>query len=336
MLPKTTILLILSCIPTPIPEDLNRIFRDDWTLWYDESTIPRAMQFGLNSEPVSIHDGYHRFNDIDRTTNANIEFPWKDAGGTHLVDNLINVKFYWHPRHEAIQVFRTTKRSLFRSQQGIDWKFPIDSVVGEILAFKRNSNSNSKTYVFEIRTLTREADNWSPSVYRRFNTNFEVADALWEIGEEKLAYKIGNGKVNTLKYTDTVHRPPNGKTVFEVEYETVDVSSITSEISNTLLRKPLKQVFEASNISTTRNNILPANYIAPMIGMDIEDCMKCHNHVNKHVDNFDRVGRDWYGYVRGSNNIFSFHPFDRSAISRNGGMLPIRYNSELLKAGYVK
>jgi len=151
-----------------------------------------------------------------------------------------------------------------------------------------------------------------------------------------LAYKIGNGKVNTLKYTDTVHRPPNGKTVFEVEYETVDVSSITSEISNTLLRKPLKQVFEASNISTTRNNILPANYIAPMIGMDIEDCMKCHNHVNKHVDNFDRVGRDWYGYVRGSNNIFSFHPFDRSAISRNGGMLPIRYNSELLKAGYVK
>jgi hypothetical protein len=46
--------------------------------------------------------------------------------------------------------------------------------------------------------------------------------------------------------------------------------------------------------------------------------------------------RDWYGRIRGSDGIFSFHPFAPESISHNGSGLPVRLNPRLVEAGIVE
>jgi hypothetical protein len=81
-------------------------------------------------------------------------------------------------------------------------------------------------------------------------------------------------------------------------------------------------------------HIVPARYDAGFIEVDQLSCMRCHDTVNQHVNDFD-FGRDWYGRVRGSDGIFSIHPFDPSCISYNGISLPTRLNQSLISAGLL-
>lgn len=46
-------------------------------------------------------------------------------------------------------------------------------------------------------------------------------------------------------------------------------------------------------------------------------------------------GRQWYGRVRGADQIFSFHPFALESIADNGASLPVRMRRELTDAGII-
>ena len=48
------------------------------------------------------------------------------------------------------------------------------------------------------------------------------------------------------------------------------------------------------------------------------------------------AGRDWYGRIRGSDGIFSFHPFDPNSISGNGYPAPVRMRDELVSSGVIE
>jgi hypothetical protein len=63
--------------------------------------------------------------------------------------------------------------------------------------------------------------------------------------------------------------------------------------------------------------------------------MRCHETVNHNVQEFE-PGRDWYGRIRGSDGIFSFHPFSRGSISFNGSPVSVSMNSELRAAGLLE
>jgi hypothetical protein len=82
-------------------------------------------------------------------------------------------------------------------------------------------------------------------------------------------------------------------------------------------------------------HIIPRNYDAGFIAVDQASCARCHASVNRHVDEFD-YGRDWYGRVRGSDRIFSFHPFDPSCVSSNGFPSGAQMRGELLRAGLLE
>ena len=71
------------------------------------------------------------------------------------------------------------------------------------------------------------------------------------------------------------------------------------------------------------------------VEVDRTSCMRCHETVNQPVANF-QAGRDWYGRIRGSDGIFSFHPFDPGCISGNGYSQPVRMRDELVSAGVIE
>lgn len=320
---------VLASMPPVEGPELQRVFADEWTLWFDESTMPRAMQFGPNSDPTHVHDGFHRFNDIDRTTNPNIEYPWQDGGGFHRVprSHVQIAKFFWHPQHKPILYYRSVRSSVYHRQLAWDWVFPIDSVVGEVVALRRDGH----TYPFEIRALTREEDAWHPQVWRQYNSEAELADRIWELGYEDLANRVGNTESRKGTVPDTLHPRP----AVTLAYEHALLPVLPEPLVAELLGQPLKEVFEPLSMTAGQTQVLPAGYLGSAVGMGRDDCMRCHNHVAKHANEFDRPGRDWYGYVRGSDRIFSFHPFARQSISTNGGDLPVSFSEALTRSGHI-
>jgi hypothetical protein len=81
-------------------------------------------------------------------------------------------------------------------------------------------------------------------------------------------------------------------------------------------------------------HIVPANYDAGFIEVERASCARCHSTVGMHVRNFD-YSRDWYGRIRGSDGIFSFHPFSPGSISGNGFGAGVSLRSELIGAGIL-
>ena len=311
----------------PPVEGLEDVFSDEWTLWYDESVIPRAMQFGPNSDDAHVHDGYHFFNSDGASTNPNLEFPWRVGGGMDRSDVVV-AKFYWHPQHKPVVYFPTVRSSVYHRQKAWDWLFPVDAVVGEVVALKRLG----RTYPFEIRVLRREEDAWSPEVYRQYNNTQDVADASWRLGFKDEAHQVGNLPIQQGVFVDQGHPRP----AVTLPFRQAELPVLPEALVERLLRSPIKQVFEPLELTARQTQILPKNYGGSHVGMDRDDCMKCHVHVAKHANEFDRPGRDWYGYVRGSDRIFSFHPFSNSSIATNGMDRPVRFSDKLRRSGHIK
>jgi hypothetical protein len=81
-------------------------------------------------------------------------------------------------------------------------------------------------------------------------------------------------------------------------------------------------------------HIVPARYDGGFVPVNRESCARCHETVSQHVNRF-QPGRDWYGRIRGSDGIFSFHPFALSSISHNGFGQSIQMRQSLVEGGVV-
>ena len=88
---------------------------------------------------------------------------------------------------------------------------------------------------------------------------------------------------------------------------------------------------------TTRSafHVIPASNDAGFIEVDSESCMRCRETVNHHVNEFE-FRRDWYGRVRGSDGIFSFHTFSTDSFSFNGFGGDPQRNVVLTDAGLLE
>jgi hypothetical protein len=99
-------------------------------------------------------------------------------------------------------------------------------------------------------------------------------------------------------------------------------------------RKGTNATFTNAPTANAPVHIVPGGYDGGFIEVDQHSCMRCHQTANQHVRNFD-FGRDWYGRVRGSDGIFSWHPFDPSSISSNGFKNTPRIRPSLVSAGVL-
>jgi hypothetical protein len=338
---------VLRCLPPIESEELRTIFDDPWTLWFDDETFPQLMLKDTNSGRATVHHAKTVFNRIDRSSNPNREFPWANGGGMSQVDKreIDLIKFYWQPDHLPVLCFESQRvrynyrkignqpwEAIPREVQGFDGIFPLDSVVGEIISLYRNN----RTRPFEVRTLVKEGDgHWQPYVYRQFETDNDLATLVFDLGYVQLANTIGNLPIQEHHVVDDSHPYP----VVSFEFQEVVLPRLPDDVVEAVLSSPLKVVSYPLRITAEHTQIIPRGWRASAIGINREDCSKCHQHAfGQHVSKFETVNdrRDWYGFVRGTDGIFSFPYLDHSSAVGVGGYAPPRFNAKLIASGHVK
>lgn len=318
--------ILCSHIPNSKDGVLNKMRADKRLIFYSDKEIPRAYQDFTSSLP-GIHSPSYNISAAkprERFGNPNVEFPWGHPAGTELVnDNEISsFKFLILPPDESIELYR--KYLPGDSRPTWVWDFPKGAIVGEVLQM----HYKEKHYTFEVRLRKKEtASDWKVSVYRPFSTLKEFGD-----------YCRKNGTV--LYYYD--QKISQSHQIFKGDVVTTSLD----EIPEVLVEKALKENFvnvlgqewhNDAHAPTTdaKFHIIPRKYQAATIAITSSSCVRCHESVLKHANDFD-FSRDWYGRVRGSDGIFSFHPFDPSCISYGGIYQGETIRQSFLNNGIVK
>lgn len=268
--------------------------------------------------------------------NGNREFPWGAPAGLHKARGVSVFRFLRLPVHVArrpVVWFRKLLRGDSRSS--VCWIFPVGTVVGEVLIL----NDGQHGYAFEVRTRTRERGQWAVDAFRPFPTPEGLAERLKEIGYQQ-PVSFGRPTLRTL--ADQHPRQTFRSTALVEELPPLPADVVAKLLTTTPFKSALGTAWRetdkhvaAAPTTSQAFHIVPANYEAGFIQVDSQSCKRCHENTLDHVDVFD-ASRDWYGRIRGSDGIFSFHPFSRASISHNGFGLPISMNPRLVEAGIVE
>jgi hypothetical protein len=343
-----------SQLPKVNNAKLQQILDDPTLILYTDAEIPSAYQ-DWSSGLQGIHSPSYNVsaNRSEPYGNGNVEFPWGAPAGTHRSGNVSTFRFLWLPRDEQgkprpIVWYRRFLRG--SSSQGYAWIFPVGSVVGEVLQLR---SPTGQLYTFELRVRTRATGEWSVDVFRPFPTSGELVDRIKALRPEwqqnvQLAKLVDHLEQPIAMERRTLSDSNHSRRVF---HQTMGVDRLPSAGDDQLVAQLLTEtVFESALGATWRTgtnrvhtvapttdaafHIVPARYDGGFIEVDRNSCMRCHETANHHVNEF-QFGRDWYGRVRGSDGIFSIHPFDPSCISYSGFSQPARLNSDWISAGLL-
>jgi hypothetical protein len=346
-------------------ERWNKLFADPKTVLYTDAEILPAYQhadrgllhvgrggssIGQNSNTSFHWVGYNISADPNESAkgpgrggNGNIEFPWRTPGGVDKSENAIGkFRFFRLPDAPGGKVYpvayfpETLGGSRMGRHRGMAWIFPTGTVFGEVLALR---DSVGELNTFEVRLRIRQEGYWDIEILRPFPTSGDLESALKERGLDQLAAKIEAAPVQTRTLRDRSHPT---QVAFVSTTGSVELPAIDPDLAKTLLNDtPFKSAVgakwkgEASAPTSLQNfGIVPKEYFGTHLGTDTDSCMECHKHTLRHVDTFD-VGRDWYGYVRGSDGIFTWHPIDQATISRSGSAQSPRIRADFIRAGWV-
>lgn len=333
-----------SLFPHTSDNRINAVLNDPDLILYTDREIPLARQnwsnvsSGVHSILYDISGGADR---IGRGSAH--EFPWKDPAGTHNVPDreLVEVRGMLLPKKDGERlpiVYWNAKQDVHKDsfdarRQKIEWTYPRGTVFIELLARRL---SNGRTVPFELRVRIREKGAWAVDVFRPYTNWKSLATRLKELGQEEEAYRVSyRPSIRNVTLHDGFH--PNRQEI-KLSGQVEQLPKYSDELVVALLkdrtfRSALGQSWRYDSESNVDVNapaggVYPAKYEAIM-SVDRETCMNCHRSANRSVTHFD-VRRDWYGNVRGSDQIISFHPFDPSCISKNGQNLRVKFRPELV------
>lgn len=333
-------------------------------LVYDDESMPRAYQ-----KDGSVHDPAYNISGDPREAakghghggSANVDFPWTDPGGTDKSSNVFTYRFLHLPTDAAgrklpVVYFRTPLKGNDRGMQGYSWTFPNGAVVGEVLY---QAGPDGYGYAFEIRTRTKTRGQWAVDVYRPFPTlralvgQIRRLRPLWRENARLRAAieRLENRstvRVNKYLGDDNHVKQPAFRQWASVDYlPDLGDDRLVAELlkttpfqscSGTIWRDDFTGPNVFAPTTTARWHVVPTNYQAGFIEVGETSCTRCHQSVNKHATDFEDTfssGRQWYGRVRGADQIFSFHPFSLESIADNGASLPVRMRRELTAAGII-
>jgi hypothetical protein len=337
-------------LPVVDNDEVSAILQADDLIFYTEREMPKAYQNGS-----TFHSPYYNISgEPDRFGNGNREFPWGIAGGTHNVNNLEVFRFVKFPRREdgrywPMIYFRQPLPGIHRDNNGSSWRwmFPDGTVFGELLAMKR---SNGYTYPFELRLRTRENDYWAVDCYRPCPT---AQDLITRVKELRPSWQTDPSLMrlithleSDLRFPDVRLRDRSGRG-FDVVAKADALPAVpdsdlvarilVESVWKTALGEDWRSQDNARVSAPTVNpgagfHIVPEAYTAYAFSVDSDDCMQCHKHTNRAVSSFE-YNRGWYGRIRGSDGIFSFHPVAHQSIATNGERLQVQMNPVLVRAG---
>lgn len=346
--------LMRRCLPRVADPLIQKVLDDPQLIFYTEAEMPKAYQF-LGGQHHGVHSVDYNIsaNGGEPFGNGNREFPWNAPGGTHRSHDVRSVRFLSLPRDsqgKLLPVVWFTENLSGDGARGYAWRFPVGTLLGEVLMLRGPDGSD---YTFELRLRMRHSGDWGVDVFRPFP---EASDLANRIKELRPNWSETPSVAALVKHLETPVALPvrtladqHPRRSFD---ETAGIDNLPDVgdqalVKDLLLNTTFKSaagidwrqgtngVTTAAPSTSSRFHIVPANYDAGFIEVDSASCIRCHSTVNQNVDRF-QGGRDWYGRIRGSDGIFSFHPFDPSSISHNGYANGIRMNDEMTAGGVLE
>lgn len=289
-------------IPTTTDSQLNSILKSKNTVFY--KLHPAYQQY------VPQHNVYNvYYQEVLEDYNSNLDFPWETTFGlNHAKKEKLNNYF-------AINFIFTKKPIIFVRGKPSGWVFPKNNiVVGEILYLK----DGEKWLPFEIRCRVKRNEDWQ---VLRFAPIKNRQHLIQFIGDYKPSKKY-------LFLRNNVESE-----VFKIEGMIERVPPIDKETVRKLLDRPFSNVTEEpwsdySYVPTADDtfNIYPRNYSLGLLhSVDRVSCAHCHRQTGISVNNLvpeEPIIRDnqpKVGNIRGSDGIFTWHPFDESCIQNKTG-----------------
>lgn len=341
-----------DCFPRVNDPEFEEVLNDPDLVIYSDAEMPKAYQFFDGAFP-GVHSVNYNIsaNGSEPFGNGNREFPWSSPAGTHRSSNVNSFRFFLLPKDSAGRLRPVVWHKAPTGGAAYSWTFPLGTVFGEVLMLR---GPDKRDYTFEVRIRRRETGYWEVDAYRPFPTAESLAERIKELRHDwkhdaNLAqvceHLEGPRKLTPFILADTQPQVRTFKQWMGVDtLPAIEDQKLVAELlSNTTFHSASGQVWRESKegvktcAPTTKAafHIVPANYDAGFVAVDHKSCMRCHNSVNESVRKFD-AGRDWYGNIRGSDGIFSFHPFAPESISHNGFAQGVRMRREFEQAGILE
>jgi hypothetical protein len=317
--------------------------------FYDEETILPAYQdsvppfVGVQSNNSSIAAG--RTNIF---ANGKFRFPFGKTAGlheSHLTDHF-NMIVLPKNGDKIYPIIYFTKPASFNGEMGTryDWLFPVGTTIYEVIS--HISPIDQKYYVFEVRTLRRKINGWTPNIYRPFPEAKDLANAIEKLYPE---WRKNDQLVKVMDYVkdySKLEKEALPESVFFKGEGYVDELPIIDEkiVANLLKSTPFQSVLGTSwkdnegkvSFAPKVNqdfSIFPRGNKLHALEVSSKTCTQCHQETGRpmatmfHEDSL-------YGEIWGSDRIFSFHPFTHGSVYQGvqeGD--PRQFRSEFLSSG---
>jgi hypothetical protein len=323
---------------------LNALKKKD-IIFYNDDAMPPAYQDwsgGLDG----VHSPFYNISAVrsEPIGNANREFPWGSPAGLHTSPNFKAFRFLSLPQDRSIRWWRQYLAG--DRQATFVWQYPPGTTFGEILLV---TDPDGYDWTFELRTRTRSDKGWAMNAFRPFTTQAELATRIkqlvpkWRDSPELL--QLVQGQADREEAYRLVNH--HDLVTFDATALATYLPAIDHDLVRKLLDTPFKSAlgqewkksgegYEAFAPTTDAAfHIVPRGYQGGFVEVSSKSCMRCHDSTLMHARDFQGA-RDWYGRVRGSDNIFSFHIFEPGSISYNGSGGQPYLRRELIDAGVLR
>jgi hypothetical protein len=282
--------------------------------WYNDRVIPKLYQIFDKG-----NGGVTRVNGGQQT--ANNEFPWAEPGG--IASTGSNHKALRFVDLKGMEIFPLEKNGRF---SGYGWRYLPDTMFGELILVTDEQGADH-TAILRLR-IKRENGTWRIAQYQPFPTKTKLAEAVKGFGfnfpqEPAQFFQISSGHIrNAFSSQGMIEAIPR------MDGELV--SSLLDEKFEPLLDQVYDTVDGINVVSPTARgfSLVPSGWLGGFIPVNGESCMNCHKDAG-HVVNLDDETR-WR--LRGSDAIFSFHPFAPDAGTNNQ---LAQFNPILARAGLI-
>ena len=343
-------------LPRVTDSKMQTLLDDKSLILYTEHEMLRAYQF-----EGTVHSAFYNIsaNGGEPFGNANREFPWGAPGGTHRSKSVSAFRFMRLPLDEAGKPWPIVTWLHSGTRGNVDsWVFPVGTTFGEVLCIS-NPGPGTGDYCFEIRTRERiKGGRWEVEAYRPFTEPQELVDKVKELRPDwrdkpalvafcqKLEQSRQLQRMHLVDFQPVRNNQRGPGRLFNSYAGQDKLPALPVDLVRDLLTQtPFKPVsgtvwYSSDDVNAyapttdAAFHIVPANYDAAFISVDSSSCMRCHDSTNQAARSFNPP-RDWYGNVRGSDGILSFHPYDPSCISPNGVRRTKRLRPEFVKANIV-
>jgi len=325
---------ILRSLPKVDDYNLETIFADSQTLWYNESVMKDSYQdsCGASSNdkwPDLVAGSEDVIGGLHNRSKQRWQFPFGTTAGTDT-STTIYVEHFVSFTQANGQVKTTPITEIRRNDNRPQWTWAYQrgTIFGEVLFVKDGSN----ILPVEVRTRTKTSLGWTMDVFRPFPRASDLAIALqWlrpNSSDPKIVAMLRYLEDNTTLTPFSLKAKGNLASTFQqdgyLDYlpefgdddlvrELLATTPFVSAFNTSWKENGSQKTFAASTKSL-KLSVVPNEYTAGLLKVTDEECMRCHKETGRLVSEFyDALYL--YGEMWGKDGIFSFHPFDESLYS---------------------